>query len=838
MNLLDTEKLRKFIFLLQYGYLISEKGESYIDELYRKRQDSQHEITKIFYRDYKSIRTELFEHLKNNNPEIDDLTLFNKTQKILDRFIFICFCEDVNLLPHQTSTKLLALAKESFVKSDTKLWDQARGLFRSINEGSESHKINRYNGGLFADDEILENLIIHDDVLTKLINLSEYDFDTDLNVNILGHIFEQSISDIEEIKAEIKDETHDSKNGKRKLDGIYYTPEYITGFIVKEAIGSWLQDRQKEFGRDNLPELTEKDIASIKRKRDGSLNYNSKIREHLLYWENYRNSLMGIKVLDPACGSGAFLVKAFDFLIEEGERVNDEIAKLNLGQYATDDLNELILKNNLYGVDINKESVEITKLSLWLKTARKGQELTSLDNNILCGNSLVDDPETAGEDAFKWEERFSGIMKSGGFDVVIGNPPYTNSPVGTKSFILKKYKMGSSETAICFLKRGKDLLNENGYLGFIIPKSYSYATNYNKIRGYTLKPLIKFVDCGKVWNEVKLEQAIIILNNKVSTDFYHSLKLENQDYIYLGKIRKDVVDTFHFILNGVAPAEINLAIKIIEKSKNLNNFATNKRGDMLQSSLIETGNIKVIGGADIQRYGIYTHKGYLKDKSVVSPGGFIGKNVVLVQNIIAHVLYPKDHVKITACIPENNDYVILDTINQLKVKNQVSNIFIWTLLNSKLINWYAYRFIFAKAIRTMHFDNSVTRRIPVRLPTNQAPIIEKANFMLDLNKELYSVKTGFLDFLKEKFGIDKFSKKLRDWPLLDFGDFLNELEKNKIRLELPEQNSWMDFFNNKKLFASGLQEKIDFTDKEINLMVYELYGLSKNEIKIIEGNEL
>ncbi len=115
-------------------------------------------------------------------------------------------------------------------------------------------------------------------------------------------------------------------------------------------------------------------------------------------------------MLDPACGSGAFLNQAFNFLYAEGQKVNDTLALLKGWQHELFELDKHILTNNLYGVDINQESVEITKLSLWLKTANKYSELTALDNNIKCGNSLIDDPAVAGEKAFDWEKEFPVVF--------------------------------------------------------------------------------------------------------------------------------------------------------------------------------------------------------------------------------------------------------------------------------------------------------------------------------------------------------------------------------------------------------------------------------------------
>lgn len=391
------------------------------------------------------------------------------------------------------------------------LWDQLKSLFRAIDQGSPSHNINKFNGGLFEYDEMLDGkLIIGDDIFDELAEITNYDFHSELNVNVLGHIFEQSISDIEEIKSSIAGQSFDKKKGKRKKDGIYYTPEYVTRYIVEQAVGGWLEYRKKEIGFDKLPELTEDDFNSVKyfKQKAGIRSSNRNIKNYLECWQLYKESLSNIRVLDPACGSGAFLNQAFDYLYKEGQRVNDQIAKLQKGQLEVFKLDEHILKNNLYGVDLNPESVEITKLSLWLKTANRRSELTALDSNIKCGNSLTDDPEVAGKRAFQWEKAFPEIMENGGFDVIIGNPPYLNmTKNNTRAQDLAFYndrfisirKANSKNIFVLFIEKSIGLMKEKSVLSFIVPeglfdtRSYSGCANMIYKNG-AVEAIVRFED--------------------------------------------------------------------------------------------------------------------------------------------------------------------------------------------------------------------------------------------------------------------------------------------------------------------------------------------------------
>lgn len=377
----------------------------------------EEDITKKLYSDYSKFREAIYNNLVKNNPEIDKLLLFNKTQKLLDRFLFIFFAEDRLLLPPNSISEIV---KQWNTLKDldayVPLYDRFKLYFGYMNTGHKGKKydIYAYNGGLFFPDEILDNISIDDDILHEhTLRLSSYDYETDVDVNILGHIFEHSLGEIENVQAEIKGETVDSQKTKRKKDGIFYTPKYITKYIVENTVGKLCEEKRTELN------IIDEEYAKGRknRKKDTIKSLDDKLTI-------YRDWLLSLTILDPACGSGAFLNQALDFLITEHRKIDDLRAQLFGSGFVFSDITTDILEKNIYGVDLNEESIEIAKLSLWLRTAQKGRKLNTLSNNIKCGNSLIDDPEVAGEKAFNWQKEFPEIFANGGFDVVIGNPPY------------------------------------------------------------------------------------------------------------------------------------------------------------------------------------------------------------------------------------------------------------------------------------------------------------------------------------------------------------------------------------------------------------------------------
>ena len=474
-DLADQATLREFLFLLSRNRLLGDPDSpSGTDGLLTDSCDQDEEITGTFYEEFSAVRQGLFDHLCLVNPAppgVDPqdhrVELLAAAQKILDRVLFICFCEDTGLLPHGVIAKAFQATKVGFVQ--TSRWDQLRGLFQAVDKGNPSVGINGYNGGLFRADPLLDALVVADDALDGCLRLSAYDFATDVNVNILGHIFEQSISDLEKIRAAIRGEKVDASQSGRKRGGVFYTPEYITRYIVEETIGGWLADRLADLRAEYRPEAARTEKA----------RQTAEVR----MWRAYQDVLRHIRVVDPACGSGAFLVAAFDYLHAEFHRTNEQLAALQGGQPELFDLDRQILTENLYGVDICPESVEITKLSLWLKTARPSKPLNDLDGNVRCGNSLVSPapdlvPDLA-ELAFDWRTAFPEVVAAGGFDCVIGNPPYIRQEwiAPYKPAFQREFQCfsGTADAYLYFFERGLSVLRPGGNLGFITSGTFVNA---------------------------------------------------------------------------------------------------------------------------------------------------------------------------------------------------------------------------------------------------------------------------------------------------------------------------------------------------------------------------
>ena len=850
-NLKDDLEFQKFIYILSFDALVgtaNKKAKAL--ELSEEYQKNQIEIEKKFYNEYRNIRLHIFENMKENNPETDENTLLEKVQKLLDRFLFICFCEDKGLLEKDFFNTILKKGKDF-----GSIFDIFKVFCNWINLGNPKENISHFNGGLFKNDDVLNSLNIDDKVFEELKKISDYDFDSDLNVNILGHIFEQSISDIEELKKSISGEEFDQKKSKRKKDGIFYTPQYITKYIVENSIKNWLDDKRKELGEDDLPKLNEKDyIFDIAKK-----NYTKNYRKHIEFWQQYREAVRNIKIIDPACGSGAFLITAFEFLLNYNKYLDDKIFDLVGTSDLFSDRTKEILQNNIFGVDLNRESVEITKLSLWLKTADKNKTLASLENNIKCGNSLIDDPEIAGNLAFNWEKEFPEIFANGGFDIVVGNPPYgVNFDDKTKKYLLEFDKLVPDyEIYIYFISLYRKILKNNGYLSYIFPNTFLSTLFGKKYR-------------ENLFNTITVKEIIDLSNDNTFVDasvrtiiFSFKNILENSDIKFLKTRDKTFYSFKDYLKNEVMENIENIASlffqnkkekEIISKIKNnqkLADFFEVSQGlipydkyrghdEYTIKNRIWHSNVKKdetykkeLKGEDVKQYLLNWNNelwiSYGEWLAAPRERKFFVNKRILIREIT------KD--KLFACYTEEEFYNTPSLINVINEKDILELKYILTIVNSKLLGWYhnktspkANKGLFPKIL-----VNDVRNLPLVNIPLEkQQPFIEKADKMLFLNKELQDLSQKFQRMLLRKFDLEKLSTKLQEWYLLDFSDFIKELKRLKVKLSLSQESEWEEYFLEEKSKAIAVDSEIKNTDKEIDSMVYKLYDLTDEEIKIIE----
>lgn len=912
-NLKDDLEFQKFIYILSFEALVgtaNKKAKAL--ELSEEYQKNQIEIEKKFYNEYRNIRLHIFENMKENNPETDENTLLEKVQKLLDRFLFICFCEDKGLLEKDFFNTILKKGKDF-----GSIFDIFKVFCNWINLGNPKENISHFNGGLFKNDDVLNSLNIDDKVFEELKKISDYDFDSDLNVNILGHIFEQSISDIEELKKSISGEEFDQKKSKRKKDGIFYTPQYITKYIVENSIKNWLDDKRKELGEDDLPKLNEKDyIFDIAKK-----NYTKNYRKHIEFWQQYREAVRNIKIIDPACGSGAFLITAFEFLLNYNKYLDDKIFDLVGTSDLFSDRTKEILQNNIFGVDLNKESVEITKLSLWLKTADKNKTLASLENNIKCGNSLIDDPEIAGNLAFNWEKEFPEIFANGGFDIVVGNPPYVKEDIGKNAFNgLHQHLCYQGKMDLWYFFGWLALTiskKEFAYISFIAPNNWITNDGASKFRN-------KINDCATIFEYIDFNNFMIFEEAQIQTMIYimkNDNKLEKYKFKYSkilnNKIAKEEIMHFLQKLENNNFEYFDVDINRVDYKDKLFNFNSEKNRNVLNKikananfylkkeeifsgidigqDFINAKSLEILGDDFKIGDGIFnlseeeynSYNFFNNEKEIIKPFYttkevnryyFNEKNKYWViyttskfknpQEIIDYPNIKKHLDKFSKVITSDNkpyglhrarneeifkgekilsirkherpafSYVTLDTyvnrtFNIIKT-DRVNLKYLLVLLNSKLTKFWLKE---KGKMQGDIFQVDITPIISIPLiivSKDQEAFISLSEKMLSLNRELQDLSQKFQRMLLRKFDLEKLSTKLQEWYLLDFSDFIKELKRLKVKLSLSQESEWEEYFLEEKSKAIAIDSEIKNTDKEIDSMVYRLYDLTDEEIKIIE----
>ncbi len=846
------------------------------------------EVTTKLYKDYSHFKRALFADLCERNSNFDHLTLFKKSQKLLDRLLFIFFAEDKGLLPPNTIVNHIEGWKRLMndpLNPRQRLYDRFKSYFGMLNVGNQDSGIFAYNGGLFAPDEILDSVQISDEVLRSHIErLAQYDFATEVDVNILGHIFENSLNEIEEVTAEI---TRGEKQvSKRKKDGVFYTPRYITSYIVENTLGRLCAEKKDELA------IKDEDYAVDKRRQQKT----AKVLADKL--DVYRKWLLGLTICDPACGSGAFLNAALDFLIVEHRYIDELTASLYGGGIVFSDIENSILENNLYGVDINDESVEIARLSLWLRTARPQRKLNSLSNNIKCGNSLISDPEVAGDKAFDWSVEFPQVFERGGFDVVIGNPPYIQLQArgGALANDLEKcdYETFTRNGDIycLFYELGLKIVKQNGLSGYITSNKWMRAGYGEKTRAFLSKyNSLIIIDLG---SDV-FEDATVFSNILISQRCDNQAMLRGANY----KVGEDLsaIELAAVQISGgdswliSSPIELKIKSKIeafgtplkkwnIEINYGIKTgyndafiISTEKRDEILAmcETVEELERTKILiapilRGRDIKRYNaewadmwlINTHNGikgrvqpinimdYPAVKSyldsfwtIISKRGDKGETPYNLRNCA----YVEDFTKPKIMYPNMTKYLPFLYDEKGYFSNDKSFIitaehpkYMLALMNSKVSEYWIKDNCpeiqgGTRELRKIYMENLP---LPLISEAEMQPFIDLADKMLELNAELAEKRAEYIETLKDNVSGIKITGALEHFDEMDFKDLLLHLKKQKITLPLSEQVEWKPFFTTYKTACNDLSAQIATTDRTIDQMVYALYNLTPDEIAIIE----
>lgn len=846
---LDEERFTLFYSLLNQESIFA-------DTPLKLKQDSklqEENISNELYKKYAGLRVNLFENIIKNNPEIEKRILLEKTQKLLDRMVFIFFAEDRGILPTNTIQAVIDRYKDDIESRE--LYHFYKIYFNAINKGNPKLNIAEYNGGLFAKDELLDNLVIDNDVINACpLSLSAYDFNSDIDVNILGHIFENSLNDIEEMKAKIDNEDFDANKSKRKKDGVFYTPEYITKYIVDNTLGQLCQEKKEELNLANV------DIVVPKTKV-----LNKREKQTLKALEAYRDYLLQLKILDPACGSGAFLNQALNFLLSEHEFIDEGIKTLLGGNVlGLFDVKKGILENNLYGVDINAEAVEIAKLSLWLRTVEKGRKLNSLAKKLKVGNSLIDDASVV-DNAFVWEEEFPEVFEQGGFDVVIGNPPYLggrdwkNKEI--EDYFIEKYEVAEYQfdMYILFLELGVRLAKEDGLLSYITPNTWLNNQKNTQLRKFILlntsiqtlvdySQIQVFKDATVLTTIAVLKKSNIIEETDILTpidgnlvkinSMVQSIWFENEYHIMnINLSAKDNlllknIESKSLVLDEIA--KIKFGIKLYEKGKGKPKQESYFSKDKIYESNIQEDETyrKYLTGKDIDRYKYLWNNTWVKyGENLAAPRDeeLFQNSRIVVRRIVGSRLI---------CMSIVEDYVTSQLLQIVKLYNVALTNTITAILNSSLMIYF-FKKKYNRQEKTFP-EIRIYELGSLPIPKNIVPnknIDESVNLMLEVNKKLQTTKQNFINELE----LEKITKKLQNFEELEFDMFIKEYKKakklkfaNKLE-ERNFKNEWRDLFENDKKEALDLKSQIDTTDNEIDKMVYELYGLSEDEIALVEG---
>ncbi|MBC7628761.1 N-6 DNA methylase, partial [Ferruginibacter sp.] len=798
-------------------------------------------------------------------------------QQSLDRLIFLRIAEDRGVEEYGRLKTFVTSPKGGSPEGAC-----YQNLFTYFKEADS-----KYNSGLFdfKKDSISHKTLVDNKTIKGIINelyypISPYEFSV-LSVEILGSAYEQFLG--KQIKLTPGHRAViEEKPEVRKAGGVYYTPQYIVEYIVENTVGKLAPMPPSPKGEKGI---TPAEVAKL-------------------------------KIVDPACGSGSFLLGAYQYLLNwHVEFFMPEFEKLtaiaqNSKDYTEKERNEAIkernklpltptgnlttalkkqiLLNNIYGVDIDTQAVEVTKLSLLLKCMegetgssinaemRFGERvLPTLDSNIKSGNSLIDmdfyngqiDFEPALEKKvkpFSWEQGFAAVFKQGGFDVVIGNPPYvkiqtmkeiSKDSVNYYKFKYKSAEYGNYDLYVAFVEKGFSLLGKKGLLGFILPNKF-FNTDYGRgLRGFINdeKALDKIVDFGsnQVFENATTYCCLLFLNT-----------IEKNTFNYL-KVNPDVLSAEHNFIN----------LSKSEYSNDVWNFQGENENKILLKLNVQSVKLidlpcEISRGSSTGNDSVFIVQENRDGTYTTAAGNIINLEKQVLRKPIFATNYTRYNLR-----KDTNEYLIfpyrLDNkasiIDELELKNLYP--LAYSYLKSQKLKleeraqyqqWYSY-----SAPRSLLLHSKADILIPL--------LADKGLFTeLPFNKAQYTLMAGggfsisiINENIDKHFLLGLLNSNLLFWVLKNISnvfrggwitctkqyfsqlpikqiDFTNKSEKSlhdeivqlvETMLQLQQQKQSSHLPNELQL----LEQRIVYTDAAINKKVYALYGLTEDEVKLVEG---
>ncbi len=858
------------------------------DALLRDTDSAYKDITDELYVEYNALRERLFSFLvdSTDGPRLAPAVAIELAQKLLDRILFIAFAQRTDLL----QDGLLELARKAKNDFDPKpLWHNLQSLFGHLHGGYARGTLNipAYNGGLFEPDAVADAIVLPDDLTEALTELDKWDYRSDAPVTVLGHIFEQSITDLEKLRAESRG-TAPPAVSKRKREGVVYTPDIVTLFLVERTVGRMLKERFAALL------MTHAGIADLPKNGD-HIPWREGEASERAFWRAYLEALRGLRVVDPACGSGAFLVAAFDYLAREYRPVVERLSAL--GEPMDFDPFDEIVTRNLYGVDLNAESVEITRLALWLKTARRQHRLQNLEATIKVGNSLIDDRKFT-DHPFDWRAAFPDVFAGGGFDVVIGNPPYVRMEIlkPVKPYLEKHYVVADDRTDLYayFFERGVGALKDGGRLGYISSSTFFRTGSGENLRKFlgdhvAVEAVIDFGDL-QIFEGVTTYPAIITLRKGEAQDdgalaflkvdalpadleaefsaksrpmprarlgagswqFEDAPLAKLRDKIVKGK--KTLGEIYGAPLYGIKTG-FNEAF-IIDRATRDRLVKQDKKSAKLLKPFLKGENVKrwrvepeglflintPKGKVDIDAYPairdwLLPFKPDLEKRATKQEWFELQQAQLAYQPKFEKPKIVYLDIANSAPFAFDDEGAFIDcTVFMIPGDN-----FLLAFLNSKTawFQWIGETPIASGGYIRLKQQYIAPTVLPNTTSQDRGKISKLSEICSDAAKKRFlvqsSVRHRILDLASPERA--KLSRKLQEWWTLDFAAFRDEVKRVfKADIPVKERGEWEAYLGKEAAKVLALNAEIEKTEREIDAIVYRLFDLTPGEIALLEAS--